>query len=366
MKVATLNFVRALGKEKGDNNKDIEDPFFEARVLSSLDEEVILSNILSDKTLRDAELMASTFLASIDVTFLGFSNQLTFSPLVNITQFKPSNTKYLFNYDGKNESPPYLVGSDSAYGYKALYLPILYEGDDIKNGFLDVATLYAINRLSREANLYCVGYGSGSGSLEQIAKYRDVIYDGVMKITTQPYSPNNIYLIPFHPIEHFYDDETIDDAITTYDLWVVKFHLLRELFNAIGIKYFVIMGFEEWLINPPDNEELSMYLDSHPMGDYFVQRSLINERKKEQSDECIITEIEGMSRVPVVTIVSWLKETETRNSELYYAVEGLPPIENIKLFCESHAIAFEKENRFLNDKTALKRLRNAISDNLEN
>lgn len=237
----------------------------------------------------------------------------------------------------------------NAYMFK--YLHVIYEGNEIEGGYLNLEECISINKETMKISCAIINYGRGrDGELATLSLGYSV-YESVLMLNSYSLECTPLFLLPFHPLEHFWGRAKGDTnaALLDFDDWYVRFRSLRKILENIGVTYDVIVGHRSWISDTPHQGELQAYCASKVLDVFLKSEVNFLDEPKEKNDKCEIINVEGAYSELLVTVVNWYKMERLTNTDIYYEVKGPAPIDFINQFCEKYGIESKTETRLIEE-----------------
>lgn len=284
-------------------------------------------------------------------SYVGITSEMCNRSRVTIHDVSPAPeaNRYHYTFSEKNDLHVHTDQLHNSFRFR--YLHVIYEGEEIPGSYLTFDECMEINCISMKAQCSVVNYGRGEHGELATLQLGYAVYEAVALLVAYQNKQFPVFILPFHPLEHFWTltDGDTTKALIDYDEWYERFRALERIFRHLGVNFNVIIGHRTWLVNPPSIQELENYCASKVLSGFLKSEVSLTNDKKENSDTCHVINVEGAFNELLVTVVNWYQQGLITNTDLYYEISGPAPMDMIYAFCERYNIQAKTDVKMIED-----------------
>ena len=308
-------------------------------------------SIDNEKILEKIEPTIQKLIERLGGKYIGIATEFCNRSKVNSSDMVKSIDDRRFHYQFVDSRDVHSHSDQLSNVYTFKYLHIIYEGEEIEGGYLNIEECLCINRETIKLSCAVINYGRGRNGELATLSLGYTVYESVKMLLSYSLGTSPLFLIPFHPLEHFWGRVKGDTttALLDFDDWYIRFRSLRMIVENLGLKYDIIVGHRSWISETPEQGELQAYCASKVLDGFLKSEVSFLDEPKESNDECEIINVEGAYSELLVTVVNWYKHETITYTDIYYEVKGPAPIDLITDFCKKYGIESRTETRLIEE-----------------
>jgi hypothetical protein len=321
----------------------------------SVEEKALTNQIFSHfdaSTINAIEPHLQALISRLGQTYLGVTSELSNRSRVRAEDVEKSDIplRYDYNFVESNELAMHIDQLHNNFLLR--YLHVIYEGEEIQGDYLNLSECMAINKFTMQSDCAVVNYGRGKHGELASLQLGFAVYEAVTMLMSYTPEQMPIFLLPFHPLEHFWTRSHGDttNALIDFDDWYERFRSLEKILRNVGVNFNIIVGHRNWISEPPGVDELQSYCASKVLKQFLTSEVSISPAvDKSESELCHIINVEGVHNELLVTVINWYKSERITNTDLHYEISGKAPIDEVYAFCERYNIEAKTDVKMIED-----------------
>jgi hypothetical protein len=338
------------------------------KAVSECSEEHPVSIINHEEIIDNIEPTVKSLIERLGGKYVGMTSEFCNRSKVKTCDIATSLCERRFHYQFVDTGDVHTHSDQLSNAYMYKYLHIIYEGEELEGGYLNFEECIGINKETMKLSCAVINFGRGRNGELATLNIGYTVYESVLMLNSYSLDSKPIFLLPFHPLEHFWGRAKGDttEALLDFDDWYIRFRSLKIILENIGVKYDVIVGHRSWICEAPEQIDLQAYCASKVLDAFLKSEVNFSEEPKETNDKCEIINVEGAYSELLVTVVNWYKREKLTNTDIYYEVKGPAPIDKINQFCEKYGIESKIETKLIEEmkESSVARINDSIQRSL--